>query len=566
MRIKRIFAANTREALRKVREQHGPDAVVISSRNVDGGVEVISAVDYDERAVQAAARAQDPRAAEIPPLEGAAGPRPSEPDTEPASGAEPGSEATAPGGPEAGAGEADEAARAREAALERLRRLRAGGAADDALPRRGGSESRTGRAQRGDGAVSRGRRLRAEDLLGVSGSRVDLRVGGSEEDEELFDTLSREHQEAERRRSRPVGGMSAGGPAPSGSADGEAPRQGPARPQGAGSPAAAEQPAARRRSAEAAEEPESMREMREELRTLRSLFENQLSVLEWERMGRRHPARATVHKRLADLGLGSDVSRRLAEHIDGDEEPDAALRKALALVARHLPVADDEIVSRGGVVALVGPTGVGKTTTVAKLAARYALHHGREQVALVSTDNYRVGAQDQLLTYARILDVPVYTATNRHELRSLVDDLMGRGLVLIDTVGMSQRDVRLAEQFKTLGSAQGLVRTYLVLSAATQLSTLTESVSAFAGAEPVGCIFTKVDEATTLGGALTCALRTRLPVSYLGVGQRVPEDLQAAKGENLVHRACALLDEEGSQEPDEEALALSLGGGAHVPE
>nr|WP_242468011.1 flagellar biosynthesis protein FlhF [Halorhodospira neutriphila] len=325
-------------------------------------------------------------------------------------------------------------------------------------------------------------------------------------------------------------------------------------------------PPTRRSTREPEEEPEAMREMREELRTLRSLFENQLSVLEWERMGRRHPARATVLKRLADLGLGSDVSRHLAEHLQGDEEPDAALRKALALVARHLPVADDEIVSRGGVVALVGPTGVGKTTTVAKLAARYALHHGREQVALVSTDNYRVGAQDQLLTYARILDVPVYTATNRHELRSLVDDLMGRGLVLIDTVGMSQRDVRLAEQFKTLGSAQGLVRTYLVLSAATQLSTLTESVSAFAGAEPVGCIFTKVDEATTLGGALTCALRTRLPVSYLGVGQRVPEDLQAAKGENLVHRACALLDEEGSQEPDEEALALSLGGGAHVPE
>ena len=612
MRIKRIFAANTREALRKVKEQHGPDAVVISSRNVDGGVEVISAVDYDERAVQAAARAQDPRAGEVPPLDAASpGPRPGEPDgpIDPALAAAP---ADASDEPDPGGEAADEAGRAREAALARLRKLRAGGAvADDALPKGDARGSRpAGLAGPGSAAAERARANAARHRSAAGGPsgagrpdsaagagavaagagaparpaerrepRIDLRVGGADDDAELFDALSREHQQSERERARNTESQRPGanpeGVEPRSSGLGGAPDalghreggerwrsaepglgQGPAL--GGASQPRAEAP---RRSME--EEP-AFKEMREEIRTLRSLFENQLSMLEWNRMGHRHPARASVIKRLNDLGIGTDVARKLADHVGSNDKPEAAFRKALALIARHVPIAGEEIVDRGGVYALVGPTGVGKTTTVAKLAARYALRHGRENVALVSTDNYRVGAQDQLLTYARILDVPVYTATNRHELRTIVDDLGDRGLVLIDTVGMSQRDVRLAEQFKTLGSCEGLVRTYLVLAASTQLATLTESVSAFAGAEPAGCIFTKVDEATELGGALTCALRTRLPIAYLAIGQRVPEDLQVARGDTLIHRACALLEEYG-QESDEEALALALGG-AHVPE
>ncbi len=555
MRIKRIFAADMREAIRKVRDQHGPEAVVISSRKVEGGVEVISAIDYDEKAVQAAAEAQEPRAAEIPPLDVPAGPRPGEPDgaaVEPDGGALFKTTAAAKTADHL----MDEAEQARQVALARLRQLRSSGATAglaDAAPT--------------DQAASLTRSPAASPAASERRPRIDLRVGGNEdEDKELFSALSREHRDAQKKREASrlqtvsdtrIRGAAASGPAgPVGSV----------KPKG-GSPGGGVASAARkgeggRPSIRISEEP-AIQEMREEIKTLRGLFENQLNMMEWGRLGRRHPARASVIKRLADLGLGPDVSRRLADHVRGDEDPDAAYRKALALIARYLPVTDDEIVAQGGVVALVGPTGVGKTTTVAKLAARYALRHGRERVALVSTDNYRIGAQDQLLTYARILDVPVYTAGNRHELRTLLDDLVDRGLVLIDTVGMSQRDVRLAEQFKTLGSAEGLVRTYLVLSAATQLSTLTESVRAFRAADPAGCILTKLDEATTLGGVLTCALRTRLPLAYLGVGQRVPEDLQAARGDTLVHKACALLEEFG-QNTDEEAVALSLGGGGHV--
>lgn len=646
MRIKRIFAADMREAIRKVREQHGEDAVVISSRKVEGGVEVISAIDYDEEAVQAAARAQDPRGADIPPLDVPAGPRPGDPDPYAVPDGDdpfgnPGDLAEGSGPEQPGSPASDDTAeRARRAALQRLRELRngvagnttpPGGGRRESGPRRPGGQGglefaqavgrhagetggplglgQPGGREPSEGPVGRftptatADQLRAQPSIpdrspaqrqaaaaaaggGTSGRRppgsprIDLRVGGEDDDQELFSNLSREHQQAEQQRVEKQRAKSGEGRAPAKDRSAHPggvepmdfdPERTPHQAEGAqaqrtfgGAGAGGGRSKPSRSKVNLAEEP-TIQEMREELRTLRSLFENQLSLMEWSRLGRRHPARASVIKRLSDLGLGPDVARRLADHVRGDEDPDAAYRKALALIARYLPVTHDEIVNQGGVVALVGPTGVGKTTTVAKLAARYALRHGRERVALVSTDNYRIGAQDQLLTYARILDVPVYTAGNRHELRALLDDLLDRGLVLIDTVGMSQRDVRLAEQFKTLGSAEGLVRTYLVLSASTQLSTLTESVRAFSGADPAGCILTKVDEASTLGGALTCALRTRLPLAYLGVGQRVPEDLQAARGDTLVHKACALL-EEFSQAPDEEALALALGGGVHVPE
>ncbi len=563
MRIKRIFAADMREAIRKVRDQHGPEAVVISSRKVEGGVEVISAIDYDEKAVQAAARAQEPAAAEIPPLDVPPGPRPGAPDdgtVEPAV-------YRNPAAAEAAGLLTDEAERARQAALARLRQIRSGAPVPGIPPAltREASADLEGAARRAS-AMEGSDRPVAAGVAESARPRIDLRVGGEEDDDrELFSALSRDHRDALEKRD--ASRRKPAAPAVGGQAAGAAARfsamSGGKRSGGdAGATPKVRKSGAARATVNFSDE-SAIQEMREEIRTLRSLFENQLTLMEWSRMGRRHPARASVIKRLADLGLGSDVSRRLADHVRGDEDPDAAYRKALALIARYLPVTNDEIVTQGGVVALVGPTGVGKTTTVAKLAARYALRHGRERVALISTDNYRIGAQDQLLTYARILDVPVYTASNRHELRTLLDDLVDRGLVLIDTVGMSQRDVRLAEQFKTLGSAEGLVRTYLVLSAATQLSTLTESVRAFRAAEPAGCILTKLDEATTLGGILTCALRTRLPLAYLGVGQRVPEDLQAARGDTLVHKACALLEEFG-QNTDEEAVALSLGGGGHV--
>jgi flagellar biosynthesis protein FlhF len=303
--------------------------------------------------------------------------------------------------------------------------------------------------------------------------------------------------------------------------------------------------------------------MRQEIKTLRSLFESQLTLLEWQQMGQRQPVRATVFRQLTELGLGSDVCRKLADHIAAEMDPEQAWQRALSLIARHVPVTGDDILERGGIVAMVGPTGVGKTTTVAKLAARFALRHGRNSVALVSTDNFRIGAQDQLRNFGRILGVPVHVAGTRAELEEVLAGLKDKRLVLIDTAGMSQRDLRLSEQFQALAELKLPIRTHLVLSANTQLASLSEIVRAFRRVKPVACIITKLDESASLGGALTAVLRHQLPIAYLGVGQRVPEDLQPARSDKLVEHACALV-EHHRQESDDETLALTFGGAVNA--
>lgn len=295
--------------------------------------------------------------------------------------------------------------------------------------------------------------------------------------------------------------------------------------------------------------------MRGEIRELRGLLENQLAHLAWREFSREHPAQAGLLRRLTELGLPRDLCERLIEAVG--EQPDAgqAWRRALALLAQSLPVTDDDILDKGGIVALVGPTGVGKTTTVAKLAARFALRHGQRSVALVSTDGYRVGAHDQLLTYGRLLGVPVQPAASREELGRVLQGLLDRRLVLIDTAGMGPRDLRLSEALGALAGVP-MVRRYLVLSAAAHPAALEEAVRAFASAGLDGCVLTKLDEAGTLGEALSVTIRHRLPVAWITDGQRVPEDLQPARTHVLVSRAVAAAR---GAEADEDALAASLG-------
>ncbi|HET8700858.1 MAG TPA: flagellar biosynthesis protein FlhF [Nitrococcus sp.] len=441
MKIKRIFAADMRQAIRQVRESHGPDAVILSSRNVDGGVEVISAVDYDEGSVRAALEST-----------------PAEPES-----------------------------------------------------------SLTAAA---DFQAVLGRTLRRKADANTPARRLNVTVG---------DAVDLDFSTADADAEEPT---KAAAPA------GEPPLR-----------------------IEWTQEP-AMREMRAELRTLRNLFESQLKLQEWQRLGQRHPLRVTLLQRLTELGLGSDVARKLADHVPEAGDPEQVWSKAMALLRRHLPVADDDIVEHGGVIAIVGPTGVGKTTTVAKLAARFALRHGRRHVALVTTDNFRIGGQEQLRSFARILGLPVHAANDREELAAVLADLGDKRLVLIDTTGMSHRDMRLAEQLHTLETAGSTIRAYLVVSANTQLTALCEIVRGFRKVKPAGCILSKVDEATSLGSAMTAMLRYRLPVAYLGTGQRVPEDLQPARNDRLLESALALMQRYTGEQNDDESLALRFAGAA----
>jgi len=222
------------------------------------------------------------------------------------------------------------------------------------------------------------------------------------------------------------------------------------------------------------------------------------------------------------------------------DEPVDAWRHAVSELSARVRVVEEDILTDGGVVALLGATGVGKTTTVAKLAARFALRHGPDQVALLTTDSYRIGAQAQLRTFGRIIGIPVTVIENEVALKEAVARNYDRRLVLIDTTGMSQRDRAFGEQVRLIGRGSPLARNYLVLSATAQLQGLQEALHAFADARPDGCIVTKLDESTSLGAVLSLLAGDGVPVAYVNTGQRVPEDIHRAHPGQLVNRALML--------------------------
>ena len=300
--------------------------------------------------------------------------------------------------------------------------------------------------------------------------------------------------------------------------------------------------------------------MRDELKSLRAMIESQQTLGEWGQMAQQHPLRVSLYKRLTELGLSQDVCKYLAKGLDESEDIEQAMQAALKQLMHQVPIADDDILNQGGVYAMVGPTGVGKTTTIAKIAARFAMRHGSRHVALISTDNYRIGAHEQLQTYGRLLSVVVHTANNAQELQQLLNKLYDKKLILIDTAGMSQRDVRLSEQFASMGSHASIIKSYLVLSANAQLATLNETIRSFKKANLAGCVLTKMDEAVSLGGVISAMIRHHLPAAYVSAGQRVPEDLQPARARELVSEAISHMKQH-RERTDDEFMAVAFSGG-----
>tara|TARA_R110002110_G_C13470513_1_gene720881 strand:- start:118141 stop:119271 length:1131 start_codon:yes stop_codon:yes gene_type:complete len=281
----------------------------------------------------------------------------------------------------------------------------------------------------------------------------------------------------------------------------------------------------------------SLVELQRELEKLRGMVEGELSQMAWRDMAERPSSRAALASRLGKLGLSRALSGSIADRLPRQGSLDELWRQALHFIAGQLPVLDDDLGESSRIVALVGSTGVGKTTTIAKLAARYVLRHGGRQVALITTDCYRIGGQEQLETFAGYLGIPMMVATDGPQLRVALDKLSSRKLVLVDTAGMSQRDIRLYEQFATLNSVGYDIDTHVVLSATAQPASLNEVVQVFGRDALAGAIVTKLDESTSLGGVIDTVIRNKLKLSYFSVGQKVPEDIIPARAEYLVSRA-----------------------------
>lgn len=275
--------------------------------------------------------------------------------------------------------------------------------------------------------------------------------------------------------------------------------------------------------------------MQQEMASIRKLLEHQVSGLMWQEMAQKEPQRAVLVNRLLGLGLNDEIADQIAGYVPSQYNETEAWQQATKLIGEQLNTTQNDIIHRGGVVALVGPTGVGKTTTIAKLAARFAQVHGHEEVALISTDTYRIAGFEQLATYGRIIGCQVKLAKDSQALDLLLEQFSKKKLILIDTAGMGQRDIRLAENLANLVSnARVRIRNYLVLAANSQQQVMQENVTRFKKVPLAGCIYTKLDESVSIGEIITTSIQNRLPIGYLTDGQRVPEDIKVANVDKLV--------------------------------
>ncbi|MFC5476051.1 flagellar biosynthesis protein FlhF [Paraherbaspirillum soli] len=277
-----------------------------------------------------------------------------------------------------------------------------------------------------------------------------------------------------------------------------------------------------------------------EIHSMRGMIEEQLAGLVWNDKQRRDPVRGHLLRTLLGAGFSARLAKAMLDHLPTGQNFATGMAWVKAELARNLPLLENEdaLMDAGGVYALMGPTGVGKTTTTAKLAARCVLRFGPEKLALLTTDSYRIGAFEQLRIYGQILGVSVHAVKDAADLRLALDDLRDKHMVLIDTVGKSQRDRTVSEQVAMLCGAGRPVKRLLLLNAASHGDTLNEVVHAYkhgaGGNELAGCIFTKVDEATHPGALLDTVIRHRLPVHYVSTGQKVPENLLLADRTQLV--------------------------------
>jgi flagellar biosynthesis protein FlhF len=444
MKIKRYMAASMRAALALVRSEQGPDAVILSSRRVEEGIEVIAAVDYDEALFVDATLKKKPALPDLP----ASAPEPA-----PVVAAKPAAvkpPRAALVGMAAPMAQAAPAVRSHEAP-----------AAAQAAP------------------VVRVAAARAAPAPAPAPAPVPLRT-------------SQRQSKAPQPMLRP-------------------------------SPQAAQQSTPPTRAFDA-----GYLAMQRELKDLREMLQGELAHMGWNDKRLRHPLQARVLEQLTALDIAPDIAAALAAKAPQHAAVKNPAHIPLTLLVKYLRTVDKSSALNSGVIAIVGPTGAGKTTTIAKLAARWTMQYGSKDLALVSTDGYRIGAREQLATYARILGAPMHSANNGKELSRVLERLRGKKMVLIDTAGMGPRDVRLSEHLSELQLGAAGARVLLALPAQGEANAQEEIVKSFARVAPSACVLTKLDEAASLGAVLSTALRHKLPIAYLCNGQRVPEDVHSA--------------------------------------
>lgn len=291
---------------------------------------------------------------------------------------------------------------------------------------------------------------------------------------------------------------------------------------------------------------DALNEMRQELSSLRNVLQFQMAGLLEQKNARSHPLHGYLTARLEQMGISKSLANEVVSYTPAKADEREAWLFLLRLLANKIQTQDDSILSKGGIAVLMGPTGTGKTTTIAKLAAKAAQKYGADQVGLITIDSYRIAAFEQISTYARIIGCSVKKAQNSEELADLLFQFRNKRIILIDTAGFGQRDVKLIKQLETLNqSACANIQNYLVMQANSQYQVMQQTIKAYKQVSLQGCIFTKLDECYSLGEAISAAIEHKLPVSYITDGQRVPEDLKVAEAKFLITSAAKLYKKHG---------------------
>lgn len=300
-----------------------------------------------------------------------------------------------------------------------------------------------------------------------------------------------------------------------------------------------------------------------ELRTLRRMLETQLAALAWNDLTRRSPIATELLRELTEIGFARDVAARVADALPSGIDFMAARRLAIARLADELATTGDRWLDYGGIVSFIGPTGAGKSTAIAKLAARWVMRHGPKDLALIGADPVRVGAADEIGHLGRLLGVATYTVDRLEELPALLQRVSRQRLVLIDTVGLSARDERAAETLRVLRAASPQMEIAITLAASMQTGVVEECLERYRDGGASSCVVTKLDECASLGGLLSAVIRARVPVSYISEGQRIPDDLRVARALDLVSTSVLLAEKHGAA-ADDDMLTRRFSGVIHA--
>ncbi|WP_396627733.1 flagellar biosynthesis protein FlhF [Marinomonas mediterranea] len=297
------------------------------------------------------------------------------------------------------------------------------------------------------------------------------------------------------------------------------------------------------------ESPSQLIEMERELERLKSELKETKEQIEDKA---EHSAKSNysetpeqyIQGRLVKLGLSDIVIEKIVDHSNflGREDD---WKKALSRLADYLPVARQDMAHMSGCIAFMGPTGVGKTTSIGKIAAQHVLKNGADSVVLVTTDTYRIAAHEQLRTFGRILNVPVEVVNEYSDLNEVLDKYSNYSLVLVDTAGMNPRDRNLERQLKMMQKARGYLKKLLVLPCTSQRQVLKTVVDVYSQIQLDGCVLSKIDESASLGEAISVVIEEGLPVMYVADGQRIPDDIEPARAHNLISRAVYTAEQYG---------------------